>query len=144
MMEKFDFLLGTWKMEYRVPESEFSAAMTGSGTGTFSRALDDKYVYFDYSASFSTGDKAEAHGIFAWDEKLKIHRYWWFENSGSFMMATCRFIDEGVLSMNWHETLLSQTFTKTGSDRVVLRMAHPDSAGKPMTVMEVVFTKSEK
>jgi hypothetical protein len=52
MMEQFGFLLGTWKMEYRIPKSIFSAAMTGSGTGTFRRALDDKVVYFDYSASF--------------------------------------------------------------------------------------------
>jgi len=140
-MEKFEFLLGTWKMEYRVPESEFSAAMTGSGTGTFKRALNEKVVYFDYSVSFSTGDKAEAHGIFVWDEKSKIHRYWWFENSGSFATASCRFISDDVLFMNWHESLLSQTFTKTGSDGVVLRMAHPDCEGKQKTVMEVIFTR---
>jgi hypothetical protein len=46
-MEKFDFLLGNWNREYRVPKSAFSEADTGSGTGTFKRALDDRYVYFD-------------------------------------------------------------------------------------------------
>jgi hypothetical protein len=144
MIEKFDFLLGTWRMKYRVPESEFGVAMTGSGTGTFKRALNDKFVYFDYSASFSTGDKAEAHGIFAWDEKLKAYRYWWFENSGSFMTATCGFIEDGILYLNWHESLLSQTFRKAGPNRVVLRMEHPDVEGKPITVMEVIFTRSGK
>jgi hypothetical protein len=142
MMEKFYFLLGTWKMEYRVPESEFSAAMTGLGTGTFRRALDDKVVYFDYSASFSTGDRAEAHGIFVWDEKSKIHRYWWFENSGSFDAATCRFLDDGLLFMNWHGSLLSQTFHKTERNTLVLRMFFPASGGKQKTVMEVTFTRS--
>jgi hypothetical protein len=141
MMEKFYFLLGTWKMEYRVPQSEFSAAMTGSGTGTFKRALNDRFVYFDYSASFSTGDKAEAQGVFAWDEKLKIHRYWWFENSGSFITATCRFINDDVLYLNWHKSLLSQTFSKAGRNRVVLRMVHPDSEGKLKTVLEVILTR---
>jgi hypothetical protein len=141
MMAKFSFLLGTWRMEYRVPESEFGVAMTGSGIGTFKRALNDRFVYFDYSASFSTGDKAEAHAIFAWDEKLKVYRYWWFENSGSFMTATCRFINDDALYLNWHETLLSQTFRKAGRDRVVLRMDHPDSEGKPKTVLDVILTR---
>jgi hypothetical protein len=144
MMEKFDFLLGTWKMEYRIPESEFSPAMTGSGSGTFRRALDDKYVYFNYSASFSRGDRAEAHGVFAWDDKSKIHRYWWFENSGNFDAATCRFLKDGLLFMNWHGSLMSQTFAKTGPDSLVLRMRHPDSGGKQKTVMEVAFIRSRE
>jgi hypothetical protein len=144
MMEKFEFLLGTWKMKYRVPESEFSAAMTGSGTGTFRRALSGKYVFFDYSASFSTGDKAEAHGIFAWDEKINAHRYWWFENSGNFDAATCRFLDDGLLFMNWHGSLLSQTFAKTGPDSLVLSMYSPGSEGKQNTILEVAFTRSRE
>ncbi len=71
MMEKFDFLLGNWNLEYKVPKSEFSEAATGTGTGTFKRALDDKYGYFDYSGSLTPREKAGkeggAHGIFAWD-----------------------------------------------------------------------------
>ena len=61
MMEKFDFLLGNWNLESRVPKSEFSEAATGTGTGTIKRALDDKYVYFDYASSPTTGktEKAE-------------------------------------------------------------------------------------
>ena len=141
MMEKFEFLLGRWTMEYRIPKSEFSPALTGLATGTFRRALSGKYVFFDYSGSLSTGEKGGAHGVFAWDEKLKIHRYWWFENSGNFDVATCRFLDDGLLFMQWHGSLMSQTFRKTGRGGVVLKMAHPDSEGTPKTVMEVVFTK---
>ena len=142
MMEKFEFLLGRWKMEYRIPKSEFSPALTGSGKGTFRRALGGKYVFFDYSGSLSTGEKGGAHGVFAWEEKSKIHRYWWFENSGNFDEATCRFLDDGLLFMQWHGSLMSQTFRKTGRGGVALRMAHPDSAGKPKTVMEVLFVRS--
>jgi len=54
-MEKFDFFLGSWDMEYRVPESTLSEVGTGTGTGTFKRILDDKYVIFDYSCAFATG-----------------------------------------------------------------------------------------
>ena len=79
MMEKFDFLLGNWNLEYKIPKSEFSEAATGTGTGTFKRALDDKYVYFDYSSSLTSGEKAGkeggAHGIFAWDKKGNIYKY---------------------------------------------------------------------
>ena len=47
-MEKFGFLLDDWNLEYQIPESRFSKACTGSGSGTFKKALDDKYVFFDY------------------------------------------------------------------------------------------------
>lgn len=42
MMEKFDFLIGSWNLEYKVPKSVFSEAATGTGTGTFKRALNDR------------------------------------------------------------------------------------------------------
>ncbi|MDH4223048.1 MAG: DUF1579 family protein, partial [candidate division Zixibacteria bacterium] len=109
MMEKFDFLLGDWSLEYRVPKSAFSEAATGTGNGTFKRALDDKYVYFDYTSSVN-GQEAKAHAIFARDEKTKIYRFWWFESSGNFLTATCNFVNEKTLFMNWHDTLLIQTF----------------------------------
>ncbi len=51
MMKKFDFLLGNWILEYIVPKSAFSEAATGSGEGSIKRGLDNKYVFFDYSAS---------------------------------------------------------------------------------------------
>jgi len=32
-MDKFDFLIGTWKLEYTVPKSQFSEADSGEGDG---------------------------------------------------------------------------------------------------------------
>ena len=140
VMKKFDFLLGSWNLEYRVPKSAFSEAATGTGTGTFKRALDDKYVYFDYSASLTTGEGA-AHAIFAWDKKAKVYRYWWFEFSGNFLEATCNFVNDETLFLNWHDTLLIQTFRKAGPNKVILRMENPTSEGKYELILEVIFTR---
>lgn len=141
MMKKFDFLLGNWKLDYRVPKSAFSEAVTGWGKGTIKRALDDRYVYFDYSASFNNGTEGKAHAVFAWDEKTKVYRYWWFENSGSYLTATCNFLNSQTLFLNWHDTLLIQTFTKDGPKKVILRMQHPTAAGTYEAILEVVLTK---
>ncbi len=139
-MEKFGFLVGNWNLEYKVPRSAFSEAATGSGTGTFKRALNDKYVYFDYSCSLTTGE-GKAHGIFAWDEKASIYRYWWFESSGRFMKATCHFLNDKTLFLNWHDSLLKQTFEKVNRKKVILRMEHPNSEGNYELVLEVIFTR---
>jgi hypothetical protein len=143
VMDKFEFLLGQWNLEYRIPKSVFSETATGSGTGTFKRALDDKYVFFDYSCTITTtpDEIGRAHGIFAWDEKAKIYRYWWFESSGSFTNATCNFVNDETLFMNWHDTLLIQTFQKQDKDKVILRMENPDSDGKYELILEVILTK---
>ena len=142
-MEKFEFLLGDWNLEYRVPKSAFSEAATGTGTGTFKQALNDKYVFFDYSCSLTTG-KGQAHAIFAWDDRAEVYRYWWFEDSGSFQQATCNFLDDDTLFLNWHDTLLTQTFTKAGRDKVILRMNHPGPEGKSELLLEVLFTRKQQ
>jgi hypothetical protein len=139
-MKKFEFLIGTWDLEYRVPKSPFSKAERGTGKGTFRRALNDRYVFFDYECHLPSGD-GEAHAVFAWDEKAGAYRYWWFEDSGSFLTATCDFISPGVLFLNWHDSLLTQTFSQENPDVVVLRMNHPDPAGRPETILEVFFTR---
>jgi len=139
-MEKFDFLLGDWNLEYRVPKSAFSEKATGTGSGTFKRALEDRYVCFDYSSSLTIG-QGGAHGIFAWDEKSKVYRYWWFESSGNFLTATCDFIDAETLFLNWHDTLLIQTFKKDGPNKVILRMEAPTPEGKFELILEVIFTR---
>ncbi len=108
-MARLEFLLGDWNLVYTVPGSRFSEAGTGTGTGTFRRALHDKYVYFDYTCSLTTGD-SEAHGIFAWDPRAKRYRYWWFEDSGSISEASGDFIDDNTLFLKWHDTRLIQTF----------------------------------
>jgi hypothetical protein len=138
-MNKFEFLLGNWNLEYRIPRSTFGEAGTDSGTGSFRRALNDKYVFFDYSTKAGSG----AHAIFAWDDKVKVYRFWWFENSGNFSTATCNFSDDETLAMNWHDSLLVQTFSKDGSDRVILRMQNPTARGGYELVLEVILTRKE-
>ncbi|MEW6195958.1 MAG: DUF1579 family protein [Bacteroidota bacterium] len=139
-MDKFNFLLGTWEMKYDVPKSKFSAADKGTGIGEFKRILNDKYVAFDYHAKF-TKSEGGAHGIFGWDEKSNIYRYWWFENSGAFMEASCNFTNDNTLSMNWHNSTLVQTFTKMKNDKVILQMKTPVNKDDYAVVLEVVFTK---
>jgi hypothetical protein len=136
-MNKFEFLLGDWNLEYRIPKSIFSEAGSDSGIGSFKKALNGKYVIFDYS----TKSGSEAKGIFAWDDKVKVYRYWWFENSGNFLSATCNFVNDEILAMNWHDTLLVQTFVKDGPDRVVLKMQYPTVQGGYEIVLEVLFTR---
>ena len=139
-MKKFEFLIGDWNLESKIPKSSFSEATTGSGFGTFKRALDDKYVFFDYESNIE-GETGGAHGIFAWDEKVQIYRYWWFESSGSFMTATCDFTDNNTLFMNWHNSLLIQTFKKISKNKVVLHMSNASSENKFDLVLEVIFTR---
>jgi len=145
MIEKLNFLLGEWDLEYNVPKTAFSEKMTGSGTGCFKRALQNKYIYFDYSFDYSAsvGDSptVEAHAVLVWDDKTKCYRFWWFESSGAFDTATCNLINDDTLALNWHNSLLVQTFQKISSTEVVLRMEHPKAAGEYELVLEVRFTK---
>ena len=136
-MDKFQFLLGTWDLEYRIPESKFSPEGTDLGTGKFERMLNDKYVSFEYS----TDSGGAAKGIFGWDDKSRLYRYWWFENSGNFLSATCEFTDEETLAMNWHDSLLVQTFSKVGPDKVILKMQYPFAGGYE-TVLEVILKRN--
>ena len=136
-MNKLEFLLGDWNLEYRIPKSAFSEPGSDSGIGSFKRILNDKYVFFEYS----TTSGGEANGIFAWDEKGKVYRYWWFENSGSFLTATCNFIDDETLAMNWHDTLLVQTFVKDGPDTITLEMKYPAVHGGYELILKVLFTR---
>jgi hypothetical protein len=140
MMNKFEFMLGTWDLKYHIPESRFSKADHGSGVGTFKRILKGRYVAFDYHATLKHST-TQAHGIFAWDEKSKIYRYWWFEDSGNFLTATCNFVDENTLAMNWHDTLLIQSFEKESLAKMRLRMKYPLSDEQYELILEVVLTK---
>lgn len=144
-MEKFEFLLGDWDLAYRVHKSSFSEADTGTGIGTFKRALDDKYVFLDYSCSLIRSGKGQAHGVFAWDDKIKAYRYWWFESSGSFQQATCKFIDNETLFLNWIDTPLplTQTFTRTGPDKVILKMWQTRPGEESELVLEVINTRKK-
>ncbi len=132
-MDKFEFLIGTWHMEYK--------SHKGSGTGTFQRALDGKYVLLDYSASSPTGETGEAHGVFAWDPKAENYRYWWFESSGNYSEATCEFVGDGLLLMSWHDSLFLQTFQKMDANKVELVMKGPNATAGYDPVLEVLFTR---
>ena len=138
-MDKFNFLLGRWKLEYKVPESQFSQSDHGEGKGEFKKILNNQYVTFDYISMLLQGEGA-AHAIFAWDEKSKIYRYWWFEDSGEFMQATCNFIDEDTLALNWHNSLLIQTFNKVNDKKIILKMKYPLNKDEYKLVLEVLFT----
>jgi len=139
-IELLGFFIGDWNLEYKVPKSRFSEAATGTGTGTFRRALNSKYVYFDYSCSLTTGC-AEAHGIFAWDQKAKLYRLWWFEDSGSFSEASGDFVDNETLFLKWHDTSLIQTFKRVDSDKIILKMEDKAPRGNYEVILEVVFTR---
>lgn len=141
-MDKFNFLLGKWHLEYKVPKSQYSQEDQGSGEGEFKRILNDKYVAFDYHAIL-TGGEGSAHGVFAWDEKSKIYRYWWFEDSGAFMKATCNFLDDNTLCLNWHDSTLVQTFSKMEDGNVILEMRYPKNLTEYEVVLEVIFKKKE-
>ena len=80
-------------------------------------------------------------GIFAWDDKIEMYRYWWFENTGNYSQATCNFIDDNTLAMNWHDSLFVQTFFKESSNRVVLKMQYPIDDIGHKSVLDVTFTK---
>ena len=139
-MDKYDFLIGTWKLEYTVPKSQFSEADSGEGNGVFKRVLNDRYVTFDYHSKLSGGE-GSAHAIFAWDEKSKIYRFWWFEDSGAFMQATCNFLDENTLCLNWHDSILVQTFSRTENGNVVLEMRYPKNKTEYEIVLKVTFVR---
>jgi hypothetical protein len=139
-MDRFEFLTGEWNLKYNIPKSVFGEAAKGTGQGRFKKALDDKYVYFDYESNIND-QEAQAHGIFAWDDKYKIYRFWWFESSGNFSQATCDFISDDVLFLNWHDSLLIQTFSRINPSHVILRMERPAANGKNELILEVIFKR---
>lgn len=139
-MDKFNFLIGRWKLEYKIPKSQFSDEDTAEGEGEFKSILNDQFVAFEYHAEFSKG-KVAAHGIFAWDKKSKTYKYWWFEDSGEFNEAACNFIDDSTLCMNWYNSLFVQAFYQVEKEKVILEMRYPLDKSDYKIVLEVVLTK---
>jgi len=136
-LDKFDFLIGEWNLKYDIPQSIFCDAKTYGGQGSFKKILKDKYVIFEYSTEIGV----DAKGIFAWDQNAAIYRYWWYEDTGNFLSATCNFIDSKTLAMNWHDSLLVQSFTQVAQNTVILEMKNPAEAGKYETILKVTLTK---
>lgn len=138
-IDKLEFLLGKWNLCYKIPQSTFSPKGEGTGCGEIKKILNDKYIKFEYQAEINSA-KTAAQGIFGWDDKSKIYRYWWFEDSGSFLTATANFVNPETLHMNWHDSLLIQTFAKV-DDRMVLTMRHPSAVGYEI-ILEVIFSRA--
>jgi len=139
-MDRLAFLLGAWNLEYRIPKSAYSEPAKGTGYGTFKKALHDRYIFFDYTSRIDD-EEGGAHGVFKWDEKTQCYRYWWFESSGEVMKATCRLLDDKTLFMNWHDSLLRQTFTRKNPDKIILRMEEANAKGTYDMILEVIFTR---
>lgn len=139
-MDKFNFFLGTWKLDYKIPKSRFSSESAGEGEGSFKKILNDQYVTFDYHTKISNNESS-AHAIFVWDKKIENYRYWWYEDSGNFLEATCNFIDENTLCLNWHNSLLIQTFQKKEDGKVILQMKYPLNEKEYELILKVVFTR---
>jgi len=141
-MEKFNFLFGTWKLKYEVPKSQFSDHDSGEGRGEFKFILNDRYVTFDYQFELSL-EKTGAHAVFAWDKNRKNYKFWWFEDSGEYSQATCNFINETTLCLNWHNSLMVQTFQQTENGNIKLEMRYPKNKDEYQIVLKVLFTKTE-
>ena len=43
--------------------------------------------------------------------------------------------------MNWHDSLLIQTFTKIDTNKMILQMKHPASNGEYELILEVIFRR---
>jgi hypothetical protein len=141
-LDKFNFLVGHWRLIYEIPESIFSEQDKGEGTGEFKKVLNDNYVKFIYKARLRSSETS-AEGIFAWDDKSKLYRYWWFEDSGNFSSATCNFINDETLCLNWHDGLMVQSFKKESENEVILRMMYPSDGIQYNLVLKVTLIKDE-
>jgi L-rhamnose mutarotase len=139
-MDKFQFLLGTWRMDYKILKSRNILEDIGVGEGTFTSILNDRYVTFDYQVNLKTS-QAAAHAIFAFDEDRKIYRYWWFEDSGKFMKAMGDFINKNKLMLIWEENQLVQTFHRLKNGNVILSMKNQSDINDHEIILEVLFTK---
>ena len=141
-IEKFNFLIGQWQLKYEIPKSIFSEHEKGEGTGEFKKVLNDNYVTFNYRAKLKSSETS-AKGIFVWDNKSKLYRYWWFEDSGNFSSATCNFINDETLCLNWHDGLMVQSFKKVSDNEVILRMMYPSDEIQYSIVLKVILIRYE-
>ena len=149
-MDKFDFLIASWNLNYKIPKSSFSEEATGDGKGTFKRALNDKYVVFDYEASFSTGDRAAAHGIFTWDDKLKMYRYWWFDNYDNAYHCTGKYVTsanalvftrDDIESETGEQLSCRYTFKFEDDNNIVFTWEEGDQGGNYDLVLTTTYTR---
>ncbi len=141
-IDKFNFLIGHWQLKYEILKSIFSEQDEGEGKGEFKKVLNDNYVTFNYKTKLRLSETA-AKEIFAWDNKSKLYRYWWFEDSGNFSSAACNFINDETLCFNWHHGLMVQSFKKESDNEVILRMMYPSDENQYDVVLKVTLTRDE-
>ena len=60
--------------------------------------------------------------------------------NGSKLYITIN-INDKVLCLNWHDSLLVQSFRAVDQDKIILRMEQPTPEGEYELVMEVIFTR---
>ena len=51
-MDKFNFLIGAWSLEYTVPKTVFGDEDTGEGEGIIKKAFNNQFVFFDYKTNY--------------------------------------------------------------------------------------------
>jgi hypothetical protein len=57
------------------------------------------------------------------------------------MEATCDFLDENTLCLNWHDSILVQAFSRQEDEKMILEMRYPKDKTDYDIVLEVVLTK---
>ena len=126
-MRALSFLIGEWELDYTVTQNGHTT-QTIRGTGSLRFLFNATYLTFDYQMieKASGAMIAEAHGIFAWDEKAGQYRYFWFESSGSFHQATGALRDAHTLALEWQEIKCTQIFRRVSADAVYLEMRCPE------------------
>jgi hypothetical protein len=124
-MRALHFLIGEWKLDYTATQHGVTSK-TVSGVGSMRYLFEETYLTFDYRGlDRDTGTEFRAHGIFAWDAKTRRYRYFWFEDSGTFLEAVCALRDERSLEMEWQGVDCTQIFERTGDDMMYLEMRCP-------------------
>jgi len=67
VMDKFDFLLGNWNLEYKVPKSALSEAATGTGTGNNSDMFpDENQIFLELRCLNKTKQKISKSRFLLW------------------------------------------------------------------------------
>jgi len=55
--------------------------------------------------------------------------------------SACNFLNDKALFLNWHDSLLVQSFRAVDPDKIILRMEQPTPEEEYELVMEVTFTR---
>jgi hypothetical protein len=126
-MRALAFMAGDWDLDYTVTQKG-ETTKTLCGTGSLRYLFGSTYLAFDYQVKQrdSGAVMGAAHGIFAWDQKAERYRYFWFEDSGTFLQATAVLRDGHDLLMQWQDINCSQIFRRVHADAMYLEMRCPD------------------